>query len=537
MEEIKKVLEQQTIIFNLRDPISKIHTEFIFGKKFPEDQLRQYADFFDIELGYNLETSVKNGIMKNLECHLVHGYILSVLFMDNREEFDNILYFNKVPSVSEIIKNGPSAYYLSFGKITYKSLVDMYSKYELMVLASVMAFIANRKPIMSGSKLNIAGEIIRLMDYTVLDPRTLLTIHGVMVIHQYLDWTDMNINFLTVPEVNNIISSYYFSTKEPFTNNIHKAIISQFWPNFYLNVEWFREKKYAIANEHTTLGEHYSEVSDQIFFGVGDGNSLYRFFSINELITIWKQSSEFTNPISFGRFSLETIFKLYNMAGNFENGDELISIIDEIVSRKYKLKRKDDKYEKDGKLVIPKRMRFGKERIKTDINIFEQKNPATETIRRIVDKGKSYPEYRDTVEHATSKELSLYTEDFVYNIVDRDVLRDLFDFGVTLSDISLNFESRFDESLRNKIKEQIFSLLAHAQLSEMYIMTCTVDFGVILPPQTIYNTVRAHLHVFLSLVDNGLIATLTRYGNYIMLTCNQYHKVLYGDNIITSHPD
>jgi hypothetical protein len=531
-QDFLNILNMQSDMWNLSKNMRNIHTKILLDEEeFSNNDLRKYAELFDIDTEVNIHRSIQIEMIKNMESIIVHDYVNRVLFYGNRNETDNVLYFSEepFPLVKDILEKGPLYYYLTIGGITYKSLHDKYTKYQLMVLAGVIGMMVNEIPNIEGSKLNIAGEIIRLLQKQVIDHRILLTFNGPLPIHQIEDYNMIDINFPTPDDIKEIAKVYNFNMKEPEINIINKVILSQFWPSFFYDIEWFRDYDYALINKKNTLGQKYNEVDDAIFYGKGTGSSSYRFYTISELIHVWKKHQYFINPRSDGFFSLETMYNLYKMAGKYKNSNELREIMDEIFKKynTYHIPITNTSYNKQNKK---------KENLRKYGRVKKQLKPIQQKVERLIKK--SEDEY-DTSEITEFKDERIIkdTEKFIFYNVERHSLSQLFHLGVMLSDLPQHFEARYDQDLRDKIKTQIIQLFSNDDFSNIYLMTTIQPNFVILPHMTFFNTIRSHLFVFIDLIDYGLINTLQVYGNFLIYTANEYHRKLYSKNIITLTSD
>ncbi len=265
----------------------------------------------------------------------------NVLFSKNGHEYDEfpgVSVHNRFESAAELIKNGIDYYYVRVGEARRESLTRFFNYLELYHLAGLLSQ-GVAKEVKFDSQMTferLADLVILMIDDMQLNPRHLLTPLGIRVIRNLED-TENDYNMHRLIPLNSekltlaasqagikllrdteIIDSdgvqAIRTEQKPAFVIKEELAFEMVSPQFFSSVEKHRDWK-----SNTTSIKSISDAwllsakeGEILFYGVGDGLSMYRVYAVTELIEVFTTSRNFIDPYSINEnpdnTSLWTVF-------------------------------------------------------------------------------------------------------------------------------------------------------------------------------------------------------------------------------------
>ena len=266
------------------------------------------------------------------------------------EDYPGIPCIFEFESATDLFEAGISDYYLRVGEVKRENLMERYYFFDLYHMAGILAKGVKREVKFDTSMVyeDLADLIIQLLEEMEIDPRHIITPLGVQIIHNkergevlfncyrnrlftedeeydnlYLACSHAGVDrtrvTLTDMDDGTVIS--VIENKPEYV--LIEELISQYVsPQFYTGIESHRNYMEALEDFVTVDGSkvHHGEDGDFLFYGVGDGMSLYRAYRPSELAFIFNATRMFIDPFSFrkdpnnplrwSRFSLQSIQRL-----------------------------------------------------------------------------------------------------------------------------------------------------------------------------------------------------------------------------------
>lgn len=249
-------------------------------------------------------------------------------------------------STTELLSVNMSNYFLRGGEVKRETLMDRYKFFDLYHMAGMLSSGVSRDVTFDTNMKfeDLADLIIALMDDMELEPRHVVTPLGVQVIHNqekgevlynlyrnqsydsetlYLACTHAGIQINKETEVELEDETVFVRRQNKPQYVLAEELASQYLsPQFYTGIEAHREWTSALSTFTTLSGDRVvmGEDGDYLFFGVGDGVSVYRVYRPSELAEVFSATDRFIDPYSFFRhedmpqkwssFSIQSIHRL-----------------------------------------------------------------------------------------------------------------------------------------------------------------------------------------------------------------------------------
>lgn len=494
-EIVKYLKETECHVLGLMGKFEKIHSCVYVSelREFKEDDLLDYATLLGFISRINessnksnendIRTTIMTEKYKLLEIMRFYSYVDSVLFGGMTAEKYHFYYFNVD---SDIVKmNGIKHYYLQCGEATIEDLVDKYSRFELAIMCGNLSYLLNREYVLKlgDSDRDIASMILSLLDMIDPDPRTILTIMGLQVIHQNFD-LNLRIDIREKGKLSDFMKTILKYGISKWTNGdielnpielYHKTVLFTLQPKFFMDVP----EVSTIEPITNTLGEDIDDAMNVIYYGTGDGVTEYKFFTEEELTNLWLENGFPIDPYNLTLFSNDSIkFLMMN-----SRTKELSSVIRTMIQENH--------YE----IPIIKELKF----TRTDLSFL----------------------FNIGVLLSNWEDLSSFSN---LDIVMRptEILRDPRYYrslrtkidGILMKGLTLNLEGMFMVDTRRNIPLEQFHFFIDATNP--------------------YNSISERLKLLMECNRLSLFETITYNGNLLLYTAEYYHQMKFKEPLASS---
>lgn len=268
-------------------------------------------------------------------------------------------------TAEDLLLEGISAYYLRVGEVKRESLYDKYTYVDLYHMAGVLT-VGHQREVKFTTDMtdeDLIDMIMSLLDDIKIDPRHILTPLGVQIIYNH-EKGEVTFNLCNFPAVDTEAlflacthagvetkkeTSYYQEDEDTEETGgkvergtggttlvvrkddkpeyvLIEELASQYLsPQFFSGIETHRHYLSALTSLKTLSGSKVinAEESDIIFYGIGDGLSVYRVYTPKELADIFNSTRSFfdpysirdnpKNPLKWSRFSIPSIKRLLSL--------------------------------------------------------------------------------------------------------------------------------------------------------------------------------------------------------------------------------
>lgn len=224
-----------------------------------------------------------------------------------------------------ILENGIEYYYLRVGEAKRELLVEKYTYFDLFHMASILGSAHPRDVVLTtGITIeDVADMILLLLEDLGADPRHLLTPLGIrIIVNKEADEVSYNFRKELDTETLALACSQMGVDAHKPTNVLIEELSTQYvLPHFYSGIEQHRNWEAAIGSKTLVSMKSVFTVEDHglIFYGTGNGTSKYRVYTPTDLITSfesgvfldpWSMKNNADNPLLWRTFSDQNIDRL-----------------------------------------------------------------------------------------------------------------------------------------------------------------------------------------------------------------------------------
>lgn len=319
------------ILEDLQDAMQESYSSYALASNVSESELEA------------LQKSNLEKYMKTLKTAIIHHklwmmdrlrrwkWIEEILFGragNNFEQYPGVPIVETFDSSVDILSRGIYDYHLRVGEVKRESLLDKYKFFDLYHMAGILSSVFEHDVEFTTDMdiMDLADLIILMIDELKIDPRHVITPIGIQRIYNFEvgevilnlhknDPTNSESLYLAASHAGIAITVESIGLLEDGTEITRQDTKPQFVileeltlqymsPQFYSGVEVHREWMSSVKSFRTLDGTHILEYEegDIVFYGIGDGLSSYRIFTIKELSDVFTMTKSFYDPYSIKAF-------------------------------------------------------------------------------------------------------------------------------------------------------------------------------------------------------------------------------------------
>ena len=308
-----------SFLIDYQDKLLTDYADFTAKDDYNDEDLENLEELNSVKLVYELKMIILEFKMKLLDSLRLWRWREEVLLGrvgDSLDEYPGVEIFHEFETPSQLLKNGPSFYYIRVGEARRETLVEFFNFIELYHLAGLLSMGVAREVKFGTNMLydDLADLVLSLIEEQRLDPRSLLTPLGIrIIVNGEYNETHYNLHrLLTVDEEKLTLAASQLGIEivrdtevvdesedlvihrdqKPIYVLLEELASQTVSAQFYSVIESWREWQSAVD---TVV---YLEEGEVIFYGVGDGFSQYRVYTPADLAFVFANSGRFQDPYS-----------------------------------------------------------------------------------------------------------------------------------------------------------------------------------------------------------------------------------------------
>lgn len=310
---------------------------FIAQDGVTEEQIKTLEDFNETRLITELKMIILDFRIKMIDMFRLWRWREQVLFQRSADEFDEypgVETHHYFETAAELHRDGIEKYFLRVGEARRETLMEFFNFVELYHMAGLLS-VGVQQEVKFQSDMryeDVADLIILLIDKMKLNPRHMLSPIGVRIIrnleepeidfnmHHLLEIDDEKLSLacsqagIEISRETEIVEETRINSEtgeveeitsirreqKPSYVLMEELAANMVSPQFYSAVENHRDWKSVVTSIKTVVDSWLLSAleGEIVFYGVGDGMSMYRVYKPMDLAKAFSEARNFVDPYS-----------------------------------------------------------------------------------------------------------------------------------------------------------------------------------------------------------------------------------------------